>query len=76
MASNPEEIIDGVVDREKALDVSWRFEPPHLPFALAGWLMGDLSPIVGILRGAVPPEGERRLVEHKRHSLSCRSNVL
>ena len=76
VAPDPKEIVDGCMDKEEALNLSRRFEAAQVAFALAGRLMGDLGPIVGVLVSAVPHGGERRLVEHKRHSLSCRSHVL
>jgi hypothetical protein len=51
--SNPEEIVDGTVDGEKALDVAQRLKPAHVAFPLACGLVGDFGAIIGILRGAV-----------------------
>ncbi len=53
MASDPEEIIDGTMDREAALDVSQRLEAAHVAYALPGGLVRDLSPVVSVLPGAV-----------------------
>ena len=39
---------DGTIRREEALGVSWRFEPLHAPFPLAGGLVRVLRPIVEI----------------------------
>ena len=46
------------VDGKKALDVAWRFKLAHLSFALPDGLMGDFSPVVGVLLGAVLDRGE------------------
>ena len=32
MASDPKEMVDGAVYREKALNLSWRLKSAHLPF--------------------------------------------
>ena len=49
VAAYPKEIVDRAVDGEKALNVACGFKATHVAFALAGRLMGDLSPIVGVL---------------------------
>jgi hypothetical protein len=38
---------DRIMEEEKSLRVPRRFESPHLPFPLAGWLMRRFDPIVG-----------------------------
>ena len=58
MPAHPKEIVDGAMNGEEALDVSERFKPPHVAFPLAGGLMGDFGPVVGILCGAVVDRGE------------------
>ncbi len=58
VASNPEEIIDRAMDREKTLDVAWGFEAPHLALALSSRLVRDFSAVVGVVRGAVMNGGE------------------
>ncbi len=60
MATDPKEIVDGCMDKEEALNLSRRFEASHVAFALPCGLMGDLSSIVGVLRGAVVDGGEGR----------------
>ena len=53
MASNPKEILNESVHREKPLCVGDGREPAHLPFALPHGLMGDLRSIVLVLPRAV-----------------------
>ena len=52
------------MDGEKLLDLSGGFKAAHVAFALAGGLMGDLSPIIGVLRGAVMDGGEGGAAGH------------
>ena len=53
MASDSEEIQDDSVDRQESLGLSGGLEPPHLSLSLSGWLVRDLSPIVGVSAGVV-----------------------
>jgi len=39
VAGKVEEVGDGVVDRDEALNVAGRLEPLHLAFSSAGWLV-------------------------------------
>jgi hypothetical protein len=48
MTAHSKEILDGIMQREKPLGVSRRFESAHLPFSLAGRLMRDFGSIVGV----------------------------
>ncbi len=57
VAAHPKEIIDGAVDGEKALDLSKGFKAAYVAFALASGLVGDLSPVVSVLRSAVMDGG-------------------
>jgi hypothetical protein len=50
---HPKEISNESMHRQESLCVRDGFEPPHLPFALAGRLMRDLGSIVFVLLGAV-----------------------
>ena len=58
VATGSKEVVDRAVNRKKLLDMSQRFEAAHVAFALAGRLMGDLSPIVGVVLSTVPDRGE------------------
>ena len=55
VASIAKEIVNRAVDREEALNVACGFKATHVAFALAGGLMGDLSPVVSVLPGVVSP---------------------
>jgi hypothetical protein len=46
MAAQVEEIVDGIMGREKALRLAGRFEPPPLAFLLARALVGQLSAVI------------------------------
>jgi len=46
--AHSEQILDGIVDGEKLLDVLSRFESAHLTFPSAGRLMRGFGSIVGI----------------------------
>ena len=46
VAGQEEEVGDGVMDRDEALNVAGRLEPLHLAFSSAGWLVGVLRPVV------------------------------
>ena len=48
MASYSEKILDNTVEREKPLRLARRLESAHVPFPLAGRLMGGLGAIVGV----------------------------
>jgi hypothetical protein len=48
VAAHSEQILEGIVEREKSLRVPCGFESAHLPLSFAGQLMGDFDPIVGI----------------------------
>ena len=48
MAAHSEEIPDGIVEGEKPLGLTSRFESAHLPFPLARRLMRDFGSIVGV----------------------------
>jgi hypothetical protein len=48
MPANSEQILDGIVEREKPLGVPCGFESAHLPSPLARRLMRDLGSIVGV----------------------------
>ena len=52
--SQSEEILDDAVEGEEPLRLTSRFKSAHLPFSLAGRLMGDFGAIVGISFGAMP----------------------
>ena len=41
-----EEVGDGGLDRDEALNVAGRLEPLHLAFSSAGWLVGVFRPVV------------------------------
>jgi hypothetical protein len=43
VAGNVEEVGDGVVDRDEALDLAGRLEPLPLAFPSSCWLMGVLT---------------------------------
>ena len=58
MATNSKEIIERPVNGEKALDVSWRFEAPHLVCALSSRLVRDFGAVIRILRGTVMDGGK------------------
>ena len=62
MPSDSEEIQDDAVDRQEALRLIRRFEPPHLSLSLPGWLVGDLGSVVGVARGVVRHGGHRPAV--------------
>ena len=47
--SHSKGIIDEAVNRKKLLHLSPRLEAVHVTFSLAGRLMGDFSPVVGVL---------------------------
>ena len=49
MPAHSEQILDGIVDGEKLLDVLSRFESAHLTFPSAGRLMRGFDSIVGEL---------------------------
>ncbi len=66
VAANPKEIIDGAMDGEKALHMSKGFKAAHVPFPLAGGLMGDLDTIISVLLGTVM---------HGRHTDSVGSPI-
>ncbi len=53
MAPDLEQIADNAVDRQKALRLSARFEPPHLTLPLACRLVGDFGSVVLVAGGAV-----------------------
>ena len=58
VAPDAEEILHDTVNRRKPLELSGRFETPHLALPLAGRLVGDLRAVVRVLIGAV---------KHRRH---------
>jgi len=66
MASNGEQVANGVVDREEPLGLCDRFEAPHMSFAPPGRLVGDLGPVVGVAGG---------VVDHGRHDDPVRGAV-
>jgi hypothetical protein len=39
MATESKQIVEYAMNGEKALSLSRRLKPPHLAFALAGWLV-------------------------------------
>ena len=53
MAPDAEEILHDTVNRRKPLELSGRFETPHLALPLSGRLVGDLRAGVRVLIGAV-----------------------
>ena len=53
MPPHPKEIVKRTVDGEKALHLSRRLKAAHLPFLLAGRLVGDFSTVVGVSIRAV-----------------------
>ena len=59
MALDVEHIVDGGVDREKALCRSGRLEAPHTSFALSQWLMGILCPVILQATGVVTPRNTK-----------------
>jgi hypothetical protein len=46
VSAEVEEVGDGIVNGDKALKMPGQLESFHLTFALAGWLMGVLGPVV------------------------------
>jgi len=46
MALQIEVIVDGIVNRQKPLHRTGRFEPSHLVLSSSRWLMPNFSPIV------------------------------
>ena len=46
MALDVEGVVGGGMHRDEALGGSRRFEPLHLTFSSAEWLVGDLGPVV------------------------------
>ena len=46
VALTTESIVNRTMRRQKALDLTWRFESPHLAFPLPARLVRDLGPIV------------------------------
>ena len=59
MALDVEHIVDGGVDREKALCRSRRLEALHTSFALSHWLMGILCPVILPATGVVTPRNTK-----------------
>ena len=59
VATQPKEIGDRAVDRQKALGVAHRLEPSHLSFPLSSWLVRDLRSIVHSLTLFVNNSGEK-----------------
>ena len=53
VATDPEEILNGPMHREKPLRVRGGFEAAHLPFPLPGRLVGDFRPVVRVMVRAV-----------------------
>ena len=53
MSSNGEQVANGVVNREEPLGLRHRFESPHVTLALAGRLVGDFGPVVGVAGGVM-----------------------
>jgi len=60
MATEPEEIADHRVYSQEALSLTRRFEAPHLPLPLSGQLVGNLGPMVRVLRCHVRYRRHRR----------------
>jgi hypothetical protein len=48
VTSGPEVLRDGTIGRQEPLGLSWRLEPLHPPFPLAGGLMGVFRTVVEI----------------------------
>ena len=59
MALDIEHIVDGGVDREKALCRSRRLEALHTSLALSQWLMGILCPVILPATGVVTPRNAK-----------------
>ena len=66
VTSNAKKILNESVHRQESLRVSRRFEPAHLPFALASRLMRNFDPIVLVSLGAV---------HNRRHDRTVGSRV-
>ncbi len=61
MTAGAEQIVDRAMSREKALGMARGFEPTHLPFPLASWLVGQLGAVVQTLVLAVFDAGDEFL---------------
>ena len=62
MTSYSEKILDHTVEREKPLRLARRLESAHVPFPLAGRLMGGFGAIVGVtfrVMGHIAKDGSR-----------------
>ena len=65
MPPNPKQVLDYSLNREESLRLTGRFELAHLSLSLAGWLVGDFGPVVGVTF---------RDVDDRRHGCPlCRS---
>ncbi len=53
MTSDSQQIVNGAVDTEKALDLCRRIESTHLAFPLPGVLVGNFSSVVLVLAGSM-----------------------
>ena len=60
MATESEQIADHRVYSQEALSLPRRFEAPHPPLPLSGQLVGNLGPIVRVLRCHVRHRRRRR----------------
>ena len=58
MPAKAKEIVDGALNRQKPLGLSWGFEPAHLVFPLTCWLMRDFRSIVLVAILAVAHAGQ------------------
>ena len=63
VSTDSEEILHDTVNRREPLELSGRFEPPHLALPLTRRLVGDLGSIVRVLIGDV---------DHRRHHGAAR----
>ena len=66
VSTNAEQVEDDTLDRDEALSLACRFEPPHLSLPLPSRLMRNLRSIV-----RVAP----RVVDNGRHHGAMRSTV-
>jgi hypothetical protein len=46
MPAETKEIVDWAMNRQKPLGLAGRFEPAHLAFSVARWLMRDFRSVV------------------------------
>ena len=59
MTAYAKEIPNDAAYRQESLRVSRGFEPSHVTFALASWLMRDFGSVVLVLRSAIGDRGHQ-----------------